>query len=271
MVAALFTYSFLALSANQTKVEYALEKDISYRQDQNDAEIKSQCKLDLYYPKNAKHFATIVWFHGGSLTAGGKEIPEALKRQGVAVVGVGYRLSPKVKVAQCIEDAAAATAWVVKNIESKGGDPKKLFISGHSAGGYLASMITLDKNWLKPYQVDPDTFAGLVPFSGQAITHFTARKERGIPERQPIIDDMAPIYYVRKDAPPILLLSGDRNMELYGRYEESAYFWRMLKEVGHPDVQLLEFQGYDHGGMPAPGFPVMLRFIREHTKKADSQ
>ena len=271
MPLALLTYSLIALATGQSKIEYALEKDIAYRQDQGDAEIKDRCKLDFYYPKNAKNYATIIWFHGGGLTGGGKEIPEALKKQGVAVVGVGYRLSPKVKVVQCIEDAAAATAWVATHVESKGGDPKKLFISGHSAGGYLASMITLDKKWLKPYGVDPDTFAGLIPFSGQAITHFTARKERGIPELQPIIDDMAPIYFVRKDAPPILLLSGDRNLELYGRYEESAYFWRMLKEVGHPDVQLLEFQGYDHGGMPAPGFPVMLRFVRDHSKLVDSK
>lgn len=261
--------TFLHQQTKLETIEYVTEKDVPYRQDQGDAEIKARCKVDLYYPKAQKGFATIVWFHGGSLTGGGKEIPEALKKQGVAIVGAGYRLSPNVKVSTCIEDAAAATAWVVKNMVSKGADPKKIFLSGHSAGGYLVSMITLDKSWLKPYGIDPNTFAALIPFSGQAITHFTARKERGIPERQPVIDALAPLYHVRKDAPPILLLSGDRNLELYGRYEESAYFWRMLKEVGHPDVQLLEFQGYDHGGMPGPGFPVMLKYVRERSKAID--
>jgi acetyl esterase/lipase len=194
-------------------------------------------------------------------------VPEALRNQGIAVVAPGYRLSPKAKAPAYIEDAAGAVAWTVANIEKFGGSKKKIYLSGHSAGGYLASMVTLDKRWMKPYGIDPDSFAGLVPFSGQSITHYTIRQERGISERQPVVDDLAPQFYVRKDAPPILLLSADRNKELYGRFEESAYFWRMLKEAGHPSVDLLEFQGYDHGGMTAPGFPILLDFIRTRLKK----
>lgn len=247
---------FAAVLVSPQQTEYVLEKDISYG-------AGARCKLDVYAPKGTKNYATVIWFHGGGLTGGQKEVPEALKGQGIAVVAAGYRLSPEVKVTQCIEDAAAAVAWVVKNIPARGADPKKIYISGHSAGAYLASMVTLDKKWLKPHGIDPDSFAALVSFSGQAITHFTARKERGIGEKQPIIDDLAPLYHVRKDAPPILILSGDRNMELTGRYEESAYFWRMLAEVGHPNAKLLEFQGYNHGNMPDAGFPVLLRFIRE--------
>ena len=61
-----------------------------------------------------------------------------------------------------------------------------------------------------------------------------------------------------------LLITGDRNQELLGRYEENAYFWRMMRIVGHPDVRLLEFDGYDHGNMPEAGHPVALRYIRDH-------
>lgn len=256
---------------NAKQDTYDLKRDIAYRTDTSDKEIAERCKLDLYFPTNKKDFATVIWFHGGGLTGGGKEIPSRLKNQGIAVIGAGYRLSPKVKAPVYIEDAAAAVAWAVKNLPSFGGSTSKIFISGHSAGGYLASMIVLDKRWLKPYGIDPDTFAGLIPFSGQSITHYTVRQERGIPERQPQIDDLAPLYHVRKDAPPILLLSADRNKELYGRYEESAYFWRMLKEVGHPNVQLLELQGYDHGGMAEPGFPLLVQFIRDRVKQIDSK
>ena len=127
-------------------------------------------------------------------------------------------------------------------------------------------MVGLDKRWLKVHSIDANEIAGVVPFSGQSITHFTIRAERGLPDTAPVIDDLAPVHHVRKDAPPILLVSGDRNRELRGRYEETAYFWRMLKEVGHRDVELLELQGYDHGGMAAPAFPLLLRFVSERSK-----
>lgn len=267
MIQLLFALLLAPAPSHGQSITYELRRDIPYREAGHDAYIASNCKLDVYRPTNQKDYATVVWFHGGGLTGGSKEIPEALMKQGVAVVSPEYRLSPKVNAPAYIEDAAAAVAWVVKNVPTMGGSRAKIFLSGHSAGGYLANMIVLDKRWLKPYGIDPDSFAGLIPFSGQSITHFTVRQERGIPERQPVIDDLAPLYHVRKDAPPILLLSADREKELYGRYEESAYFWRMLKEVGHSKVQLLELQGYDHGGMVAPGLPLLLKFVRDRVKE----
>ncbi len=73
-------------------------------------------------------------------------------------------------------------------------------MSGHSAGGYLASMVGLDKRWLARHGVDADQIAGLIPFSGHAITHFTIREERGLPGTQPVVDDLAPLYHVRAAA-----------------------------------------------------------------------
>ena len=231
-----------------------------------DVYARERCKLDVYHPVGASAVPTVIWFHGGGLTGGNRSIPSALKGQGIIAVAVDYRLSPKAKAPAYIEDAAAAVAWTFKNIARYGGDTNRIFLSGHSAGGYLASLVTLDRRWLAVHSVDPDRLAGLVPFSGQSITHFAIREERGMARTRPLIDDLAPVYHVRKDAPPILLISGDRNHELLGRYEESAYFWRMLKEVGHPSVELLELQGYDHGQMAEPAFPLLLRFIRQQGK-----
>ena len=243
---------------------YQTEAGVSYRpESEPDAYARERCKLDVYHPVGGAPCATVVWFHGGGLTGGNRSIPPALKGQGITVVAVDYRLSPKAKAPAYIEDAAAAVAWTFKNIGRYGGDTNRIFLSGHSAGGYLASLVTLDRRWLAVHGVDPDRIAGLVPFSGQSITHFTIREERGMARTRPLIDDLAPVSHVRKDAPPILLISGDRNRELLGRYEESAYFWRMLKEVGHPSVDLLELQGYDHGQMADPAFPLLLRFIRQ--------
>lgn len=244
--------------------QYVTGKNIHYYADsinKKDSYTDSQCRLDIYYPKGAKNFATIVWFHGGGITGGGREIPKALMEKGYAIVGVGYRLSPKVTAPAYIEDAAAAVAWVFQHISSYGGSPNLIFVSGHSAGGYLGMMITLDKKYLAKYKVDANRIAGLIPFSGQAITHFTVRKERGIKETQPVIDEYAPLYFVRSDAPPMLLITGGREMELLGRYEENAYLLRMMKLAGHIRTTLYELEGFDHGGMAEPAFPLLLKEV----------
>ena len=243
---------------------YGIDASIPYYAEtiQNqDPYIKERCILDIYFPKNVDSFATVVWFHGGSLKAGEKEIPEALKNQNLAVVGVNYRLFPKVKAPDYIEDAAAAVAWVFKNIQSYGGDPNSIFVSGHSAGGYLASMVGFDTSYLAKYDIDANQIAGLIPFSGHTITHFTVREERGIEGTQPIIDELAPIYHVRADAPPLLLITGDREKELLGRYEENAYMMRMMKLVGHKDTRIMELDGYGHG-MTYPAFPLLIDEVR---------
>ena len=227
--------------------------------------MKQKCLVDIYYPESKAKVPVVIWFHGGGLTGGKKEIPSALKNKGFCVIGVGYRLSPKVKAETCIADATAAIAWVFKNIDRYNGDPNQIFVSGHSAGGYLALMSVMDKSWLKKYNIDSDKVAGLVPFSGHTITHFTIRKEQGIPGEQPIIDKWAPLFHVRKNAPPTLLITGDREKEMLGRYEENAYFYRMMKVVGHPNITQYEMDGYGHN-MTEPAFPLLVDFVSLKSK-----
>ena len=254
--------------------QYETINNISYYPEDasaNDPYIKSQCVLNFYYPKGLKNYPTIVWFHGGGITAGAKEIPKALMDKGFAVIGVGYRLSPKAKAPAYINDAAAAIAWTFKHISQYGGNPDLIFVSGHSAGGYLGMMVAFDKKYLNKYQIDANKIAGLIPFSGQAITHFTVRAERGMKDTQPVIDEYAPLYFVREDAPRTLLITGDREMELLGRYEENAYLLRMLKLTGHKRSRLFELQGFDHGGMAEPAFPLLVKEVRTITKQIVGQ
>lgn len=258
-----FLFVVLGLSAQDSLI-YKTEKDILYREGDSLTDyMKERCHLDIYYPANKDSFATIIWFHGGGITGGSKFIPEEWTRKGIAVVAANYRLSPKVKCPEYIEDAAAAVAWVFHHIGKYGGSAAKIVVSGHSAGGYLASMVGLDKHYLKAFDVDADKIAALIPFSGHTITHFTVRAERGIPGTQPIIDEYAPLYYVRADAPPLYLITGDRELEMLGRYEENAYMYRMMKVAGHPQTKLFEMDGFDHGSMPLPAYPLTLRIMRE--------
>ena len=259
----------LLFALNTSSQDYDFIQDIQYQSDLNDSYLVERSKLDIYYPKNVEKFPTVIFFHGGGLRAGNKNIPQFFKEKNIAVVAPNYRLSPKVKAPKYIEDAAASVAWVFNNIEKYGGDKNLIFVSGNSAGGYLTSLIGLDKKYLAKHNIDANDIAGLIPVTGHAITHFTVRDEMGIDALKPIIDDFAPLYHVRSDAPPILLLTGNRELELLGRYEENAYLMRMLKLSGHKEVEHLEFDGYGHG-ISIPAMPVLLRKVNQLTERIRS-
>jgi acetyl esterase/lipase len=250
-------------------VTYTTLTNIEYRPDATDDYTHRMCRLDVYHPTNVQGYTTVIWFHAGGFTEGERSIPIGLRNKGLAVVAVDYRLAPQAKSPQYIEDAAASVDWTMKNIEGMGGDRHRIILAGHSAGGYLALMLGLDKRWLAAWNINADSLAGIASLSGQAITHFEIRKEHGGSGDQPVIDDLAPLNHVRKDAPPILLITGDRDQEMLGRYEENAYLWRMLKVVGHPHVELHEMQGYDHNGMAEPAMPLVARFAKAEPAAAE--
>lgn len=238
---------------------------------------RERCYLDLYMPISKNNFSTIVWFHGGGLESGSKDeavtvaIAKCFASNGVAVALVNYRLSPKAVYPAYIDDAAASVAWIVNHIQEYGGNSKSVFISGHSAGGYLTAIVGMDPKYLAKYGVDTSRIAGIIPVSGQVFTHFTIRKEQGIPNPQntPTIDDAAPCYHVRKDAPPLLAICGDHDWP--ARAEENRYFIAMLKTVGDKDAEYQEFANRDHGSIiskiPEAHDPVaeaILNFVKKH-------
>ena len=252
----LFIFAFLFPLAGAA-LEFKVLEDVEYGNNNRN-------KLDLYFPSQTdRELPVIIWFHGGGLTGGEKFIPDELKTGEYVIAAPQYRLMPEATLDNCIDDAAKAVAWVIDNIANYGGDNSKIFVSGHSAGGYLASMIGLDRKWLKKYEKDADSLSGLIPFSGQVITHFAQRQKEGVSELTPLIDQYAPLYHIRKDAPPYVIITGDREKELFGRYEENAYMWRMLKLNGHPYVYIYELDGYDHGDMYIPAFHI----LKDHIKK----
>lgn len=161
----IFSLLFLLVTCiAQAQNVYRTDKDISYVSgSETDTYRQERCKLDIYYPENKKDFSTIVWFHGGGMEGGNKFIPKELREQGFAVVAVNYRLSPKAKNPAYIEDAAEAVAWVFKNIEKYGGRKDHIFVSGHSAGGYLSLILAMDKKYMAAYGADADSVAAYLP------------------------------------------------------------------------------------------------------------
>ena len=248
MFGLVFLFTNLCLTCGAESIEVI--SDIAYKKVGSTGYEKERCKLDLYLPQGRDNLATVLWFHGGSLEKGDKSgdvavgVGRRFAAEGIAVAVVNYRLSPKIGYPAYVDDTAASFAWVYKNIKAHGGDPDSVFISGHSAGGYLAAMAALDPRYLKEYRLGLDAVAGAIPVSGQMITHATVRKERRIPATRPIIDEAAPGYHVRKDAPPFLNISGSN--DLPARAAENLYFVDAMKAAGHGEVEYLEVEGRTH-------------------------
>lgn len=258
---------FYSAQAQEPAKDYQIQKNISYlHPGETDAYKQERCKLDIQYPTNKKEFATLVWFHGGGLEGGEKHFPKEFLNQGYAVITVNYRLSPRAKNPAYIEDAAEAVAWIFENIERFGGSKDKIYISGHSAGGYLSLMLNLDKSYLAKWGVDANKLAGAFPISGQTTTHFTIRKERGLNPDTPIIDKYGPSNNVRKDASPMILITGDRELEMLARYEENAHLYALLKALGQ-EVTLYEMEGFDHGTVAAPACILINSWMKKHADK----
>ncbi len=243
---------------------------------------RSQCKLDVYYPKGVENYPSIVWFHGGGLRGGkrqtGLSFAKRFTAEGIAVILVGYRFSPKVKCPVYIQDAAASVAWTIDNIKKYKGDPNKIFVSGHSAGGYLTAMVGVDPSYLKKHGLSTNQIAGLMPVSGQMITHSTVRGERDIPSTQPLIDRFAPAFHASKDIPPFLGIVGDK--DLPARLEENTYMAAALKAAGHKSAVCRVFKDRNHGSI-AGKFKskddevasAMLKFMKQvlASRKADKR
>lgn len=115
----------VASSIAEAQSKFNETRDIKYVE-RADAYSNERCKLDVKSPANAKALPVIVWFHGGGITAGNKHYPFGMENEnGLVLVAVNYRLSPKIKAAEAVEDAADAVAWTFANIEKFGGDQKQ--------------------------------------------------------------------------------------------------------------------------------------------------
>lgn len=211
-----------------------------------------RCQADIYVP-DAPSGDALLWFHGGGMIEGDKggPLPPMLVPPGCALVMANYRLLKHAPFPACLDDATAATAWAPGALAAAGVAGKRLFIGGGSAGAWLAAMVGLEAGRARG-------LAGIIALSGQMSSHFAYRPSIGRRENQPVVDAMAPLWHVRADAPPLLLIVGDADMPC--RLEENAYLRAAMRDVGHAATQFHVIAGRDHGtigaGVCDPADPV---------------
>lgn len=268
------TVCCFALCCLLAAVDFKTVHDVSYLEGDEAANATTSrlasCRLDVRWPVGKKGFPTLVWFHGGGLTGGNKGFyTRAEAETWIAEVTCQYRLLGKDGVTNgvdCVDDAAAAVAWTLRHIAEYGGNPKKVFVAGSSAGGYLTMMIGMDPKWLAKYGCMPQDIAGIAPNSGQVTTHYNVRKFRGDPRPSayPVLDEMAPLYHVQnwREMPRrILSITGEPPWEWKGRAEENELLIATLKALGHPHAQYVRLPYADHGRTLDWGREYIVRFV----------
>ncbi len=170
--------------------------------------------LDVYLPDTAarRPLPVVVFFYGGAWEGGSRDdyrfVGASLAARGVMTVIADYRVYPEVVFPTFIEDAALALTWAQRNAARLGGNPKRLFVMGHSAGAHIAAMLAMNKDYLSAAQGDPDAVAGLIGLAGPY--DFLPLKSRKLKKifGDPAPRTTQPIDYVTAHAPPALLITG---------------------------------------------------------------
>jgi acetyl esterase/lipase len=208
--------------------------------------------LDVYVPASTGKPAPIaVFFYGGSWTFGNKEMYQylgrSLSRQGVLVIIPDYSVYPPAVFPDFLKDAAAAVAWAKQHGAEYGGDPSRLYLAGHSAGAYIAAMLTLDPEWLQAAGLDSRTdIAGTVGISGPYDFVPDTKSLMAIFGEGAQVPRTQPITYADGKAAPMRLLTGDADTTV-----QPGNTFRLAARIqaAGGSVQTIVYPGVGHIGI----------------------
>ena len=236
--------SSVTLPSAQISPNVEMVAGISYVVSENDGAPADadKHKLDLYLPRDKKNFPVLVFLHGGSWRAGDRSVYRALgdrlARAGIGVAIPSYRLMPQNPHPAQIEDAAAAFAWVAKNIAQRGGDASRIYLSGHSAGAHLAALLALDEKYLGKFGLPRRSIHGVIAMSGiynvDTLDTFVAAGDR---------HDASPYAHAHSGAPPFLI--SYCQWDYFGLPKQARDFTRTLKK-NFVAAELLYVPGENH-------------------------
>jgi acetyl esterase/lipase len=210
-------------------------------------------RLDVYSPSkkmSGKGYPVVLYMHGGSWDSGSKNlyffIGRRLARQGVVAVLINYRLAPKFQVPQMADDCARALAWTTQHIQEYGGDPARIYVMGHSAGGGLAALLATDDALLVRYGLLQNPVCGAIlnDAAGLDMFHFLSSRDPGDTQyldafgRDPAgWKAVSAIYKVRPGLPPFLIFQGGRTYPSIS--VSTTRFRQRLTETGQAPKFLL--------------------------------
>ena len=206
--------------------------------------------LDIHTPQAVANAPVVVFFYGGRWEKGAPAdfafVGQALASRGYVAVLPDYRHYPEVKYPAFVEDAAAAVRWTLANAQRYGGDPKKVFVMGHSSGAHLAAMLALDPEFLGKDREKLKGMIGLAgPYDFLPLTDGDLRDMFGPPEK---FELSQPIAYVDGSNPPLLLLHGEDDNTVW--VKNTRNLAAAVKRAGGP-VESVIYESMSHAWIVA--------------------
>ena len=191
----------------------------------NSSQIARQTQeLNVFAPAQKKKLKPVfIYVHGGSWNSGNKKLysffGSRMARKGIVTVIPDYPKSPKAAYNEMAEDIAAAIKWTKENISAYGGDSSRIFISGHSAGGHLAALVTIKEDYLKNLQI-ANAVKGLILIDAAGLDMYGFLQEENYAEGNTYLQtftnnpatwkDASPLYHLHKKMPPMLIYAGGK-------------------------------------------------------------
>jgi acetyl esterase/lipase len=208
---------------------------------------ESRQKLDVYSPKDAKDRPVVVFFYGGSWTTGSRGlyrfVGAALAERGIVTVLPDYRLYPHVKFPIFLDDGALAVAWVQKHAHEFGGDPQRIVLMGHSAGGHEAAFLAYDRQLLQKAGANPEWIVGLVGLSGPYALEPDTVVLNTIFTSPYTPAQWQPVRFVTPQSPPTLLVHGTGDDVVSIQHAEKL---RDALQANHVHVETQFYPGKNH-------------------------
>ncbi|PRY86525.1 alpha/beta hydrolase [Mongoliibacter ruber] len=183
-------------------------------------------QLNVFSPNKANGKNPVMLFiHGGSWNSGNKEIynflGSRLARKGIVAVIIDYPLSPDFQVHDMAKASAQAVKWTEENINTYGGNPERIFVSGHSAGGHLASLISVRDEYFDTLGAE-NPIKGTILIDAAGLDMYWFLKEmnyepgtkylRAFTDDPQVWKDTSPIYFLDEKDPPMLIMMGGRTL-----------------------------------------------------------
>lgn len=249
LMPALLTGLLLLASATEYAVARPSRRaaDLSYVPATDTAYNPTRHRLDVYAPKEAAAALrpVVVFMHGGSWNSGSKNfysfIGRRLAKQGVVAVIINYRLAPQVRVPQMADDCARAVIWTTEHIREFGGDPQRVFVMGHSAGGGLAALLAADDALFQRRGLARNPVRGAILDDPAGLDMYDYLRRMQYPKDEQYLVPFGPdsagwrqtsaLYHLTAHTPPFIVLIGGETYPSIS--SSSARFRQRLTALGH--------------------------------------